>query len=282
MSGCCGTNADKNVRTSVREYYGRIAEKGVSSSACGCGCGGQDNDAVARAAGYGDEELACLPEGANLGLSCGNPNALASLKPGEVVLDLGAGGGFDVFIAGPKVGPAGRVIGVDMTPEMLERARKNARNGGFENVEFRLGEIENLPVADNSIDVVISNCVINLSPEKGRVFREAYRVLRPGGRIMVSDIVLLAPLPAFLKSTASLVACVGGAALKKEYLKAIEGAGFAGIRELEESVYPIDSLIDLPEVKEAIGAGNISIDQAKGYAKNVVSMKVMAVKQPSD
>jgi len=155
-------------------------------------------------------------------------------------------------------------------------------NGGFENVEFRLGEIENLPVADNSIDVVISNCVINLSPEKERVFREAYRVLRPGGRIMVSDIVLLAPLPAFLKSTASLVACVGGAALKEEYLKAMEGAGFSCIKEIEESVYSIDSLIDLPEVKAAIGAGKVSVDQARGYTKNVVSIKVMAIKPPRE
>jgi len=271
-----------SVRKAVRKRYGSIA-KGKQSGCCSSSCCSTITpEEVGKKIGYSDEDINSIPEGANLGLGCGNPVALASLKEGEVVLDLGSGAGFDSFLAARRVGPKGRVIGVDMTPEMLERARKNARNGGFENVEFRLGEIENLPVADNSIDVVISNCVINLSPEKGRVFREAYRVLRPGGRIMVSDIVLLAPLPAFLKSTASLVACVGGAALKKEYLKAIEGAGFAGIRELEESVYPIDSLIDLPEVKEAIGAGNISIDQAKGYAKNVVSMKVMAVKQPSD
>jgi SAM-dependent methyltransferase len=271
-----------SVRKAVRKRYGSIA-KGKQSGCCSSSCCSTITpEEIGKKIGYSDEDVNSIPEGANLGLGCGNPVALASLKEGEVVLDLGSGAGFDSFLAARRVGPKGRAIGVDMTPEMLERARKNAKKGGFENVEFRLGEIENLPVADNSIDVVISNCVINLSPEKGRVFREAYRVLRPGGRIMVSDIVLLAPLPAFLKSTASLVACVGGAALKKEYLKAMEEAGFAGIRELEESVYPIDSLIDLPEVKEAIGAGNISIDQAKGYAKNVVSMKVMAVKQPSD
>jgi len=271
-----------SVRKAVRKRYGSIA-KGKQSGCCSSSCCSTITpEEIGKKIGYSDEELNSIPEGANLGLGCGNPVALASLKEGEVVLDLGSGAGFDSFLAARRVGPKGRVIGVDMTPEMLERARKNAKKGGFENVEFRLGEIENLPVADNSIDVVISNCVINLSPEKGRVFREAYRVLRPGGRIMVSDIVLLAPLPAFLKSTASLVACVGGAALKKEYLKAMEGAGFTGIRELEESVYSIDSLIDLPELKEAIGAGNVSIDQAKGYAKNVVSMKVMAVKQPSD
>ncbi len=273
---------EDSVRKAVRKSYGSIA-KGKQSGCCSSSCCNTITpEEVSKKIGYSDEDVNSIPEGANLGLGCGNPVALASLKEGEVVLDLGSGAGFDSFLAARRVGPKGRVIGVDMTPEMLERARKNAKKGGFENVEFRLGEIENLPVADNSIDVVISNCVINLSPEKGRVFREAYRVLRPGGRIMVSDIVLLAPLPAFLKSTASLVACVGGAALKKEYLKAMEGAGFACIRELEESVYSIDSLIDLPEVKEAIGAGKVSIDQAKGYAKNVVSMKVMAIKQPSD
>jgi ubiquinone/menaquinone biosynthesis C-methylase UbiE len=271
-----------SVRKAVRKRYGSIA-KGKQSGCCSSSCCNTITpEEISKKIGYSDDDVNSIPEGANLGLGCGNPVALASLKEGEAVLDLGSGAGFDSFLASRRVGPKGRVIGVDMTPEMLERARKNAKNGGFENVEFRLGEIENLPVADNSIDVVISNCVINLSPEKGRVFREAHRVLRPGGRIMVSDIVLLAPLPAFLKSTASLVACVGGAALKKEYLKAMEGAGFAGIRELEEAVYSIDSLIDLPEVKEAIGAGNISIDQARGYAKNVVSMKVMAIKQPSD
>ena len=200
-----------SVRKAVRKRYGSIA-KGKQSGCCSSSCCNTITpEEISKKIGYSDEDVNSIPEGANLGLGCGNPVALASLKEGEAVLDLGSGAGFDSFLASRRVGPKGRVIGVDMTPEMLERARKNARNGGFENVEFRLGEIENLPVADNSIDVVISNCVINLSPEKGRVFREAHRVLRPGGRIMVSDIVLLAPLPAFLKSTASLVACVGGA-----------------------------------------------------------------------
>ncbi|HRU81035.1 MAG TPA: arsenite methyltransferase, partial [Candidatus Methanomethylicus sp.] len=268
----------ESARKAVRKRYGSIArgeQSGCCSSSC---CNTITPEEISKKIGYSDEDVNSIPEGANLGLGCGNPVALASLKEGEAVLDLGSGAGFDSFLASRRVGPKGRVIGVDMTPEMLERARKNAMNGGFENVEFRLGEIENLPVADNSIDVVISNCVINLSPEKERVFREAYRVLRPGGRIIVSDIVLLAPLPAFLKSTASLVACVGGAALKEEYLKAMEGAGFSCIKEIEESVYSIDSLIDLPEVKAAIGAGKVSVDQARGYAKNVVSMKVMAIK----
>jgi len=218
----------------VREYYGRIAEKGVSSSACGCGCGGQDNDAVARAAGYGDEELASLPEGANLGLSCGNPNALASLKPGEVVLDLGAGGGFDVFIAARRVGQSGRAIGVDMTPAMLERARGNIaafrEQSGLDNVEFRLGEIERLPVADSSVDVVISNCVINLSTDKPQVWREIARVLRPGGRVAVSDLALLQPLPeAILSNMRALVGCISGAVLAEDTRSMAREAGLTDI-----------------------------------------------------
>ncbi len=222
--------------------------------------------------------MASVPEGANLGLGCGNPVALASLKEGEVVLDLGSGGGFDAFLAAKRVGKKGKVIGVDMTPEMLERARENAKKGKYKNVEFRLGEIENLPVADASVDVIISNCVINLSPEKERVFSEAYRVLRPQGRLMVSDIVLLEPLPAFLKTTTSLVACVGGAALKEDYLYALEGAGFSDVKIVEESVYSIDSLLDLPEVEAIMEKGKLTRQKAESYAKNVVSMKVKAVK----
>ena len=159
--------------------------------------------------GYSEEEMTAVPEGANLGLGCGNPTAMASLKEGETVLDLGAGAGFDCFLAAGKVGPEGRVIGIDMTPEMLEKARENAQKGNFSNVEFRLGEIENLPVADGIIDIIISNCVINLVPDKDRVFSEAFRVLKPGGRIMVSDIVLTKELPDFIKNNmAAYVGCI--------------------------------------------------------------------------
>jgi SAM-dependent methyltransferase len=208
------------VREKVRKGYGKIAERGGSCCASGT-CSGSTPDALAKTVGYSEEELSALPAGANMGLSCGNPTALASLKPGEVVLDLGSGGGFDVFIAGRKVGKSGRAIGVDMTAEMVTKARGNiasyTKQTGLENVEFRLGEIEHLPVADGSVDVVISNCVINLSPDKAQVWREAARVLKPGGRVAVSDLALLRPLPArIVKMVEALVGCIAGAVLVKE------------------------------------------------------------------
>ncbi len=213
-------NEHHAIRETVRTGYAAVAERGSlhCGTTGGC-CGGATNDsatALAAAVGYADHDLAALPEGANMGLSCGNPTALAELQPGDVVLDLGSGGGFDVFIAGRKVGETGHVIGVDMTPEMLNKARRNAvtyhERTGLHNVEFRLGEIEHLPVADNSVDVIISNCVINLSPDKPQVWREMARVLKPGGRVSVSDIALLHPLPqAILDKVAALVGCVAGA-----------------------------------------------------------------------
>lgn len=214
----------------VREEYGEIAQQG--SSCCGpssC-CGGSTADAVASSIGYAGEDLNGLPDGANLGLSCGNPTALASIKPGEVVMDLGSGAGFDVFIAARKVGPTGRVIGVDMTPEMIAKAGENAKvfrgSSGLENVEFRLGEIEHLPVADASADIVISNCVINLSPDKPQVWREIARVLKPGGRVAISDLALLKPLPeAIRESLTALVGCLAGAVLVEETEMMIKAAG---------------------------------------------------------
>ncbi len=191
--------------------------------------------AVSQAIGYTDEQLGAIPDGAALGLGCGNPTALASLKEGEVVLDLGSGGGIDCFLAAGKVGEKGRVIGVDMTPEMVERARENASKGSYGNVGFRLGEIEHLPVADNSVDVVISNCVVNLSPDKAQVFKETYRVLRPGGRVMVSDIVLLKELPDAIKSSvAAYTGCIAGASIKEDYLAAIASAGFQGVEVVSQ------------------------------------------------
>jgi len=270
---------EDNVRKAVRKRYGNIAKGNESccSQKSPC-CGAETPDAISKKMGYSSEEINSVPEGANLGLGCGNPVALASLREGDVVLDLGSGAGFDAFLASRRVGEKGKVIGVDMTPEMLEKARANARKDKFRNVEFRQGEIENLPVADNSIDVVISNCVINLSPQKERVFAEAHRVLRPGGRLMVSDIVLLAPLPSFLKNTASLTACIGGAALKVDYLEAIRSAGFSDIRVVKESAYSIDSLIDNPEVKANMKKYRVTKKQAEDYAKNVVSAKISGIK----
>ena len=238
---------DEQIRKMVREGYAQHAKTGSSccGSSSGCGCGPTVDD-MSRAMGYTDADLQSARDGANLGLGCGNPVALASLREGETVLDLGSGAGFDCFLAAQRVGPAGSVIGVDMTPEMLERARDNACKGGYANVEFRLGEIEHLPVADGSVDAVISNCVINLSPDKPAAFREAFRALRPGGRLMVSDIVLLRELPdAVRKSMEAYVACVAGASLKDEYLEAIRGAGFQDVRIAEETTYAVDERLGI-------------------------------------
>lgn len=251
------TNPDA-VRDQVRAGYAKIAQEGVWPGAApaggagakgGCcgggGCCGPTTMSVAslaEAIGYDAAELAAIPEGANMGLSCGNPAAIAALKPGEVVLDLGSGGGFDCFLAGPKVGARGRVIGVDMTPDMLGKARRGVADyearTGLRNVEFRLGEIENLPVADASVDVVISNCVLNLSPDKPRVWREIARVLRPGGRVAVSDLALLRPLPEGVRSMVeALVGCVSGAVLVEETRASMAQAGLTDIALTSKPAY---------------------------------------------
>ena len=242
---------EQAVRQLVREGYAKIAQD-TSTGCCSpgvscCGSAPPDADKLARELGYSVEELKSLPEGANMGLSCGNPAALAALKPGEVVLDLGSGGGFDVFIAGRKVGASGRAIGVDMTPEMLAKARRNTasyrKETGMDNVEFRLGEIEHLPVADNSVDAIISNCVINLSPAKPQVWREMARVLKPGGRVAVSDMALLKPLPPeVLKMVEALVGCVAGTVLVSETERMAKEAGLVNILLRAKSDY-IDGMV---------------------------------------
>lgn len=220
----------------MREGYAAVARGGGSCYGPSSGCCGAtaEGPAIAERLGYTSGDLAALPQGAEMGLSCGNPTAIASLCSGEVVLDLGAGGGFDVFIAGPRVGRRGRVIGVDMTPEMIEKARRNTaayeKRTGLHNVEFRLGEIEHLPAADASVDVVISNCVLNLSPEKAQVWREIARVLKPGGRVAVSDLALLRPLPKAARSSVeTLVGCIAGAVLVEETRKMMKTAGLTEI-----------------------------------------------------
>jgi SAM-dependent methyltransferase len=228
----------ETIRQNVREGYGQIARGGQSC----CGAGSCQTDELAREIGYTSDDLAALPEGANMGLSCGNPTAMAALQAGEVLVDLGSGGGFDVFIAGRKVGPTGRAIGVDMTADMVAKARRNLaayrQQTGFDNVEFRLGEIEHLPVADASADVIISNCVINLSPDKPQVWREMARVLKPGGRVAVSDIALLKPLPAaVLEIVASLVGCVAGAVLAEETERLALAAGLVDVRLKSKTDY---------------------------------------------
>jgi len=251
MKSSSSSRTAEDVRKAVREGYGQIAKSG--GSCCGpaptcCGSAPAASENLAKHIGYSAEELAALPEGANMGLSCGNPNALAALQAGEVVLDLGAGGGFDVFIAGKKVGAAGWAIGVDMTAEMLGKARKNIaayrERTGLENVEFRLGEIEHLPLADNSVDAVISNCVINLSSDKAQVWREIARVLKPGGRVAVSDLALLKPLPpAVAESVEALVGCVAGAVLVSETERMAKAAGLVEVVTKSKAAY-IDGMVD--------------------------------------
>jgi arsenite methyltransferase len=227
-----GMLKDEEIRRAVRQRYGRVAETG--GSGCGAGCCGfvsTNPESISQRLGYSAADVANVPTGANMGLGCGNPQALAALKPGEVVLDLGSGGGFDCFLAARQVGSSGFVIGVDMTPEMVSKARVNAENSNYRNVEFRLGEIENLPVADNTVDAIISNCVINLSADKSRVFREAFRVLKSGGRLAVSDVVATAELPEAIRNDFALyTGCIAGASQLSEVEKMLRLAGFGKIR----------------------------------------------------
>jgi len=277
---------DTEIRKSVRERYGKIAK--ASGSSCGCSttsssCCGTNTasaaSAISKQIGYTDAEINAVPEGANLGLGCGNPVALASLKKGETVIDLGSGAGFDCFLAADKVGKAGKVIGIDMTPEMLEKARENAAKSKYTNVEFRLGEIENLPVADASADIIISNCVINLAADKKKVFQEAFRVLRPGGRIMISDIVLLEELPeAIRKSVQAYVGCIAGAMLKDAYLNAIREAGFKDVRVIDEAAFPVDAITDDPAAMSIIKEAGLTPARIKKAAASVLSAKVQATK----
>lgn len=214
----------QGIKKIVKESYAKIARK--ESSCCSCGCNGNESETIAKAIGYSDSEINAVPE-ANLGLGCGNPTAMGEIKEGEVVLDLGSGAGIDCFLAAKRAGKTGKVIGIDFTKQMIALAKKNAKKYGFENVEFRFGDIEALPVEDNSVDVIISNCVINLAPDKEKVFREAFRVLKPQGKMLVSDIVLLEELtPAQRKDKKLIACCVGGALLKGEYLKIVQNAGF--------------------------------------------------------
>jgi arsenite methyltransferase len=284
MSTILTDEQNDSVRKLVREGYTKIAQA-TAAGCCRpgvscCGSAPSDADKLARELGYTVEELKALPDGANLGLSCGNPAALAALKPGEVVLDLGSGGGFDVFIAGRKVGATGRAIGVDMTPEMLGKARRNIagyrKETSLDNVEFRLGEIEHLPVADNSVDAIISNCVINLSPDKAQVWREMARVLRPDGRVAVSDMALIKPLPPeVLKIVEALVGCVAGATLVSETGRMAKAAGLTDIVLKVKSDY-IEAMLNFEDplyqrIVQLLPAGAKTSDY-------ITSLEVQAVK----
>ena len=255
----------KEIKKIVRDGYAKAVTQKTSccsTSSC-CGSTSKAKD-MSKTVGYSDAEMNAIPEGANLGFGCGNPVAIASLKEGDVVLDLGSGAGFDAFLASPKVGKTGKVIGVDMTPEMVKKARANAQKGNFTNIEFKLGEIEKLPVDNSSVDVIISNCVINLSPDKEKVFKEAFRVLKPGGRLMVSDLVLVKELPDAIKdSVEAYVGCLAGVIKKDEYLKFLTIAGFQEVKIISQSNYPVDAMFE----------------NLKGAEDAVASIKVSAVKR---
>ncbi|MFN2426081.1 MAG: arsenite methyltransferase [Candidatus Binatia bacterium] len=266
---------EQTIHEQVRERYADVAKTGGMTRDTGCCSAG--NAIVATRLGYTGEDLDAVPEGANLGVGCGAPLAHAELRPGETVLDLGSGAGFDAFLAAHEVGPEGRVIGVDMTPEMIERATRNAASGSYSNVEFRHGLIEKLPVDTGSVDVVISNCVINLAPDKRAVFVEVARVLRPGGRMIVSDVVLDAPLPeAVLDSVAAWTGCIAGASLRKDYLQGVTDAGLRQVEVLDELGFGEVALaMAPPEMIEMAKAAGIDIE---AVASTVRSVKVRALK----
>ncbi len=264
---------EKEIKEAVREGYAKVA----TQQKCCCGCGSGTN--ISEEIGYSQEELQSVPQSADLGLGCGNPVALASLREGETVIDLGSGGGLDCFLASKKVGARGKVIGIDMTPEMIDRATETARKNKYKNVEFRLGEIEKMPVDDDTGDVIISNCVINLSPDKAKVFKEAFRVLKSGGRLMISDIVLLKQLPKPIKqSVEAYVGCLAGAIMKDEYLELIKDAGFTKEKVIEETQFPIEYMVNDPTAKAIIKKSKISEKELAETAHSVASVKVYAQK----
>ena len=267
-----------DIRKRVREGYGKIARgEGThyTSGESSC-CGSSDPGNLSKKIGYSDDEMKDVPDGANLGLGCGNPVALASLKQGETVLDLGSGGGFDCFLAAREVGPNGKVIGVDMTEDMIDRANENARKGDFNNVEFRHGYIEKLPVGDSEIDAIISNCVINLSPEKDKVFSEAFRVLKPGGRLMVSDLVLAKDIPEELKGSVLVyIGCVAGADMRDTYIRRFEKAGFNEISVISEDEFPLECLSDTITIERYLEETGLSIDELTSALSGIRSIKVI-------
>ncbi len=235
---------------------------------------------IGKKIGYSEDELRNVPEDANLGIGCGNPTGLASIKKGETILDLGSGAGFDCFLASKETGETGKVIGVDITPEMVAQAKKNAETGKYKNVEFKVGEIENLPIESNSIDLIISNCVINLSNQKNQVFKEAFRVAKSNGRIMISDIILLHDLPDYVKnSVEGHIACLAGAVRKEDYINAIARAGFSDISIDKEAPFPIELMLNDPIAEKIVRENNLTEKEIKSIANSIASISISAKKQ---
>ncbi len=268
-----------DIKQAVRERYAGHAEAGTNCCTASESCCSDAAKPISQGLGYDASDLGAIPEGADLGLGCGNPLALLELQPGETVLDLGSGGGIDCFLAARQVGPEGHVIGVDMTPEMIARARRNAESVGADNVEFRLGEIEHLPVADETVDAIISNCVVNLVPDKGQVFRDAFRVLNSGGRLSVSDIVILGEIPIEIRDSAeAYVACLSGAILRDAYLDLIRAAGFTDVRVTEERSFALDDVVADDLVEEFARRTGASDEELQAAAALFQSVRVSARK----
>jgi SAM-dependent methyltransferase len=271
---------NKEIKKKVRQGYGKIAREGGSccpdQSCCSPDLKAED---ISRDIGYEEEEMGSVPEGSNLGLGCGNPTATASIKKGETIIDLGSGAGFDSFLAANATGNKGKVIGIDMTPDMIKKARENAEKGGYKNVEFIQAEIEDIPLPDDTADIIISNCVINLSPEKKKVFSEAYRILKPGGRVMVSDIVLKKDLPqSILGSIEAYIGCISGAEKMEDYLGYIKDAGFDDVKILDETVFSLDNINKSEVFSEIIKGLDISQKDMEDAQESILSIKVSAIK----
>lgn len=269
----------KNVKSGYADIVKRSTKKSFLPNIFQCCDQKEIATEIGKKIGYSDEELKNVPEDANLGIGCGNPTALVSIKKGETILDLGSGAGFDCFLAARQTGETGKVIGVDITPEMVVQAKKNAEKGKYKNVEFKVGEIENLPIKSESIDLIISNCVINLSNQKELVFKEAFRVAKPNGRMMISDIILLNDLPDYVKnSVEGHIACLAGAVRKEDYINAIKKAGFENITIDKQSRFPIELMLNDPIAEKIVRENNLSEKEISAIANSIVSVSISATK----
>lgn len=269
----------KNVKRGYADIVKRNKKKSFLPNIFQCCDTKEIATAIGKKIGYSEDELKNVPEDANLGIGCGNPTALASIRKGETILDLGSGAGFDCFLASKETGETGKIIGVDITPEMVALAKKNADKGNYKNVEFKVGEIENLPIESSSIDLIISNCVINLSNQKEQVFKEAFRVVKPKGRIMISDIILLKNLPDYVKnSVEGHIACLAGAVKKEDYINAITRAGFTDISFIKESKFPIELMLNDPIAEKIVRENNLTEKEISEIANSIASVSISAKK----